>query len=70
MQLGFELMLMGMGTVFAFLVMLIFCMMLMSKMIALIENNKPETEQLKIPDNILIEVISAAIHQHRHRDKI
>ena len=72
MQLGFELMLMGMSTVFAFLILLIFCMTIMSKMVTLIEK-KPieidpiEIDQNKIPDNTLIAVISAAIHQHLHK---
>ena len=67
MQLGFELMLMGMSTVFAFLILLIFCMTLMSKMVTLIEKKPIEIEHEQIPDNTLIAVISAAIHQHRQK---
>ncbi len=67
MKLGFELMLMGMSTVFAFLILLIFCMTIMSKMVTLIEKKPIEIDQNKIPDNTLIAVISAAIHQHRQK---
>ncbi len=72
MQLGFELMLMGMSTVFAFLILLIFCMTIMSKMVTLIEKKSIEidpieTDHKQIPDNTLIAVISAAIHQHRQK---
>ena len=65
MQLGFELILMGMGTVFTFLIVLIFCMTLMSKIVMLLENDAIETGGKQIADRTLIAVISAAIHQHR-----
>ena len=67
MKLGVELMIMGMGTVFAFLILLIFSMNMMSKIVTMLENDRIETDNKKIPDNTLIAVISAAIHQHRHR---
>ncbi len=74
MQLGLELVVTGMGTVFAFLVLLIFCTTLMSKAVAAIEKNtiKPATatptptaNHKEIPDGILTAVITAAIHKHR-----
>jgi len=69
MQLGFELMLMGMGTVFAFLILLVFSMNIMSKIVIVMEHNETNTDEVdKIPDNKLLAIISAAIHQHRQRD--
>ncbi|MCU7833970.1 MAG: OadG family protein [gamma proteobacterium symbiont of Taylorina sp.] len=67
MQLGLELILMGMGTVFSFLVILVFCINIMSKVVSLLEPDSIETDQNNIPDETLIAVISAAIHQHRHK---
>ena len=67
MKLGVELMIMGMGTVFAFLILLIFSMNMMSKIVTMLESDRIETDNKKVPDNTLLAVISAAIHQHRHR---
>jgi len=80
MQQGFELALTGMSTVFLFLFLLIICMTLMSKVIAFFEQESPQppaaSEAEKkvslsgshaIPDELLIAVISAAIHQHRSK---
>ncbi len=74
MQLGLELALMGMGTVFSFLVLLIFITGLMSKLISSYEkkiiasapvktsiNKKTDT----ISDELLTGIISNAIQQHR-----
>jgi len=80
MQQGFELALTGMTTVFLFLFLLIICMTLMSKAIVFFEPQSTQatiafkTEKEKslsrsqaIPDELLIAVISAAIHQHRSK---
>ncbi len=75
MQLGLELALMGMGTVFSFLVLLIFITGLMSKLISSYEkkiiasapvvktsiNKKTDI----ISDELLTAIISNAIQQHR-----
>ena len=70
MQLAIELMFMGMGTVFAFLVLLMFCIKLMSKVLEIFNAQVTETEiaPAQIADNTLIAIISAAIHQYRNRD--
>jgi len=74
MQLGLELVVMGMGTVFSFLVLLIFCTTLMSKAVMAIEKNMPQpaaatptpiSGQSKMPDGVLAAIITAAIHKHR-----
>jgi len=79
MQQGFELALTGMTTVFLFLFLLIICMTLMSKAIAFfehessqtdistVEKNAPLSQSHAMPDELLIAVISAAIHQHRSK---
>ena len=80
MQQGFELALTGMTTVFLFLFLLIICMTLMSKAIAFFETESAQTAAVSepekkvslsrspaIPDELLIAVISAAIHQHRNK---
>ena len=46
---GFELMLVGMGTVFAFLVLLVFCMHLMGKFAARIAHLLPAEEERPTP---------------------
>ena len=74
MQLGLELALMGMGTVFVFLIMLIFLTTLMSTIISAFEAKmtQPVTirqtiaeDKNKMSDEILKTVIAAAIQQHR-----
>ena len=72
LNLGLTLVALGMGTVFVFLTVLIFCTSLMSKFVMAFEakTKKPEqpipvTGQSIIPDAVLTAVISAAIHQHR-----
>ena len=80
MQQGFELALTGMSTVFLFLFLLILCMTLMSKIITFFEQESPQAPVASevekkaslsgshaIPDELLIAVISAAIHQHRSK---
>ena len=46
---GFELMVIGMGTVFAFLVMLVFCMKLMGKLAPKLQHIFPEKEAAPSP---------------------
>ncbi|MCU7940374.1 MAG: OadG family protein [gamma proteobacterium symbiont of Bathyaustriella thionipta] len=79
MVFGLELALMGMGTVFIFLVVLIVFTTLMSKFVdyfehkttqlapSNVQNNDHQAKPLndKIPDKILTQVITAAIQQHR-----
>jgi oxaloacetate decarboxylase (Na+ extruding) subunit gamma len=74
MQLGLELALMGMGTVFIFLIMLIFLTILMSKLISAFEMKLVQSELIsaavskdkhKMTDEILNAVIVKAIQQHR-----
>ncbi len=71
-----DLLVIGMGTVFAFLALLILATSLMSRFIGLV--SRPETPQpsassasTKNPQNLedkqLIAVISAALHKHRTR---
>ncbi len=78
---GVEIALTGMGTVFTFLVLLIFFTTLMSKLVAYFDNVPGKKEDVPLihtnihnqnstmSDEILIKVISAAIQQHR-RGKI
>lgn len=72
---GFELMLYGVGAVFAFLLLLVLCIRVMSR---LIERFAPEqTAPARVatpapvrndmPDGDLIAAIQMAIHQHRAR---
>jgi oxaloacetate decarboxylase gamma subunit len=66
---GLELMLLGMGIVFAFLTILVFTMRGMSLLAARLDN-PPEPEVAQIPIDVsdnrqLVAVISAAIAQYR-----
>lgn len=72
---GLELMAFGMGTVFAFLVLLIFATSLMSKVV-----NKFAPEPVVVPqvavttpsqgvDPQLLNVLAAAVKEHRARQK-
>ncbi len=72
---GLELMAFGMGTVFAFLVLLIFATSLMSKIV-----NKFTPEPVVVPpvavtaptqgvDPQLLKVLAAAVKEHRARQK-
>ncbi len=72
MQLGLELALMGMGTVFVFLILLIFLTTLMSKTISALEQKTAASttatsvsDTKTITDEILKTIITKAIHQHR-----
>lgn len=74
MQLGLELALMGMVTVFSFLILLIFLTSLMSKTICAYEKKTLQCETAAsataddgkiISDEILKTVITNAIQQHR-----
>ncbi|MBL4607253.1 MAG: OadG family protein [Pseudomonadales bacterium] len=68
-----DLLIIGMGTVFGFLVLLILATSLMSKFVGFI--SRPEAQQPSSPtqspqaiqDQQLIAVISAALHKHRSR---
>jgi len=77
---GIEIALTGMGTVFIFLILLIFFTTLMSKLVAYFDNTYCKKEDVQsvhenvhdihnlngtMSDEILIKVISAAIQQHR-----
>ena len=82
MSEGVELMLLGMGTVFVFLTLLVFVTTFMS---SLVQKYFPEPVSSPASDsqapgarvlnsntlnsNTLLAVISAAIHEHRSRDK-
>ena len=59
-----ELMLVGMGTVFTFLTLLVFCSMLMSKLVSRFSLAAAHDDEDKAK---LISVISAAIKVHRNR---
>jgi oxaloacetate decarboxylase gamma subunit len=71
---GLELMAFGMGTVFTFLVLLIFATSLMSKIV-----NKFAPEPVVIPEAVmtpaqgvdpqLLKVLAAAVKEHRARQK-
>ncbi|MBL4796665.1 MAG: OadG family protein [Oleispira sp.] len=71
---GLELMAFGMGTVFSFLVLLIFATSLMSKIV-----NKFVPEPVVIPETViastqsadpqLLKVLAAAVKEHRARQK-
>lgn len=72
LQQGLELVYLGMGTVFIFLIILIVCTTLMSKAVMAFEKNKPQPDTAKgtgatqgLPEPVLTAVITAAIHQHR-----
>lgn len=74
---GLNLMLMGMGAVFVFLTLLVFTTSFMSKLVtryAPVPAPAPKPAPLSSPasqadDPQLLAVISAAIHQHRSRQK-
>ena len=69
---GFNLMLLGMGTVFVFLTILVFVTSFMSSLVqnyAPVESTgeiSPEAPT-EIEDQALLAVISAAIHSHRSK---
>ena len=75
MQQGGELMLFGMGTVFVFLSLLVVLTTFMSSLLqryvkpepaAVVQSRVPVAKQ---DDAQLVAVISAAIHQHRSKQK-
>jgi len=76
MQLGFELALAGITTVFIFLVLLIFLMTLMSKIIVNYENkgkqkkisSETTPESGLLSDELLRRIISDAVQQHRSKN--
>lgn len=73
---GVEIMLFGMGTVIAFLTLLVFAMGFMSR---LLEHFYPATHETALPDQLpvpaegngvpaeLLAVITAAVHRHRQQ---
>lgn len=63
MQLGIELALMGIGTVFVFLILLVSLTSLMSKLINTFENKIALSTE--ISDETLKAIITKAIQQHR-----
>ena len=76
---GFNLMLIGMGAVFVFLVLLILATTLMSSLVArflpapepelpLITNQQAQPSA-PVSDKPLLAVIAAAVHRHRMRHK-
>ncbi|THB67787.1 MAG: oxaloacetate decarboxylase gamma chain [Gammaproteobacteria bacterium] len=72
MQQGLELVFLGMGTVFIFLIVLIVCTTIMSKAVMAFTKNQPQPDTTKpisnsqgLPEPVLAAVITAAIHQHR-----
>ena len=78
MQLGFELAMMGMGTVFIFLILLIYFTSLMSRLVGVYEQKANPDSQLQttpktvtatipipIPADVLATVISSAIKQYK-----
>jgi oxaloacetate decarboxylase gamma subunit len=66
MNEGVELVLMGMGTVFAFLTILVLMTTLMSNLVMRLERDEvsPAEEQGSI-DTVLVAAITAAIGKHR-----
>jgi oxaloacetate decarboxylase gamma subunit len=64
MMAGIELMLVGMGTVFSFLTILVFCSMAMSKLLSRIV---PLEDPNNMDERKLIAVISAAVSAHRNK---
>jgi oxaloacetate decarboxylase (Na+ extruding) subunit gamma len=71
---GLELMVLGMGTVFVFLAVLVFTVTKMSELVQKYEKNLPQPEAEPDPaaattNNNHIAAISAAIHQYRSKHK-
>lgn len=75
LNIGFELMLIGMGIVFLFLVALIFVVNLMSSIVIRFFPEVPErqtvipTKSSEANEKSIIAAISAAVHQHRAKHK-
>ena len=74
---GINLMVIGMGAVFSFLVLLVFATSIMSSLITkflpeptiISTSTAASPTSAKVDDGQLLAVISAAIHQHRSRHK-
>lgn len=72
---GFELMLYGVGTVFVFLVLLVLCIRVMSRVIERLAPEQPAPVRAAapapvrndMPDGDVLAAIQIAIHQHRAR---
>lgn len=84
MHIGLELALTGMGTVFAFLVLLIYVTTFMSQIVHRFEKSRSKvtesntqkpvaapghTEQARISPELLTAVVTSAIHKHRSRNR-
>ncbi len=88
MNIGLELALTGMGTVFSFLILLIFVTSFMSRLLlwfdqsrfaakktdqqtinSLSEQPKVSSPKQEMPSELLIAVVTAAIHQHCSRTR-
>ncbi len=77
MLFGLEILLMGMGTVFTFLILLILVTSLMSRLVnyfqpmniqgtnSTVEQNHSAQADTALSDELLNKIIRAAIHQHR-----
>ena len=71
---GVELAIFGMGTVFSFLVLLAFAIVLMSKLVAYLEKSSNKDllslrESASIPNTELVAVVTAAIAKHSQVSK-
>ncbi|MDF1764640.1 MAG: OadG family protein [Oleibacter sp.] len=72
---GLELMIFGMGVVFVFLIMLVFVTGLMSKLVTkftpepVLVPVKPKVNKQSGVDPQLLKVLSAAVKEHRERQK-
>ena len=65
MNEGVELVLMGMGTVFAFLTILVLMTTLMSNLVMRLERDEEPAEGQGSIDTVLVAAITAAIGKHR-----
>jgi oxaloacetate decarboxylase gamma subunit len=69
MASGVELMLVGMGTVFVFLTLLVIATTLMSRIVLRIAPPQPDAPADGQSDATLVAVIAAAIAKHRERQQ-
>lgn len=65
MNEGVELVLVGMGTVFAFLTILVLMTTLMSNLVMRLERDEEPAEEQGSIDTVLVAAITAAIGKHR-----
>jgi oxaloacetate decarboxylase gamma subunit len=75
LEQGMDLLLYGMGTVFVFLTILVFCTLLMSRFVASFFPEAPEPVEPTVPladqpvSNKTLAVIQAAIREHRAKKR-